>query len=289
MSDLRFDAVYGVDKEEWNKRNSLYNTLWFEVNKKDVGPDMEYCDTAIMSYRQNPFYGEGTGWEVDKDGIRKVLKHPDGTRIKADLMTGWWNPFKRFMRFQLQGINREELVKDLKNLLVKMEQNGLDCQKGDKKARNEAAAEWLAGETKRSRKACESCIDFLDVVYTPGNVMPTVDNPGGGGLDGWDTKLTRIKACLEEEKNPWKEYICNIFGTWKKFIEENKLQMYFANNDKKYEKVLSLWGENSDVKLKKAGDDDWENYFKNAHDRIEERNRIIAKRNKEVERDERDN
>lgn len=286
MIDLRLDDVYEVNREEWNKRNILYNTIWFAVKKKS-GPDMEFCETAVENYKNNKFYSK---WGEDEHYGGKVLI-PDKTKtpITADLMTGWWNPLKFFMRLS-QDKEREVL---LEGLLVKMDK--------DPSARDpEGAEKWLEENAERSNKACKSCISFLEVVYTPGNIIPAACNPGTGryGLDGWDTKLKTIRdvyltgettVTTIRSTKAWGHYIHSIFGgSWEEFVEINDLQNFFS--DKEYRIVKSFWGEKGITKpTLEIEDDDWENYFKNAHDRIEERNRIIAKRNKEVERDERDN
>lgn len=258
MDDLRKIGNYLTEEEKkmWDKQNTLYNTLWFD--SQIDGPDIEFCDFAVKLYKKNIFFSE---WKVIKHGTGKSLETPSGIPISADLMTGWWNPFKRFLG---KSGSRNEIVKQC---LCELKKENI-VKKSDKEV-----AEWIAAKYGRCLIACESCIDFLKVVYSLGNIMPAATNiRPGSSLDGWDTKLSDIRIAHKEQSiskksiKPWIDYITKEFITWEKFIEVNKLQMFYAKDDKKYETVMSLWGKN--VRIRYATDEDWTNYFNNAYARI---------------------
>lgn len=53
MYDIRLNDYYLDEKEreDWNNRNILYNTIWFYLNKRGM-PDIEYSDVAVNIYKK---------------------------------------------------------------------------------------------------------------------------------------------------------------------------------------------------------------------------------------------
>lgn len=258
--DLRCTEQY-LSKEQiesWKKRNILYNTLWFclEVNE----PDIEYSNAAIKEYRKLKCYAE---WEViEKKAGKKVLKAPSG-EINADLMTGWWNPFKFFLKFPKRS-NRVNCIKTF------FDKYGSQLETMN----NEEVSKWMTKTFERKENACRKCLDFLKVVYTNGNMIPIITNyRSGTTLDGWDTKmLGLIDSNLYKSKQIelWNKYIQEVFGSKKDFIIQNKLQHYFKD-----EKVDLFWDRTITFGYAKATDEEWEGYFKKVESKISNRNDLL--------------
>ena len=71
MRDLRRTDFY-LDKkeqEDWDKRNILYNTIWFYLNKQGKMPDIEYSDSAIKIYKNISYY---QSWEITYHSRKEI-------------------------------------------------------------------------------------------------------------------------------------------------------------------------------------------------------------------------
>ena len=262
MKDLRVNEEYLSKEEisEWNERNIIYNTLWFYVYKSKLKPDIEYSNQAIEIYRSNTFYNTWDCYQRSKkDGC--ILVKPDKMKFNADLMTGWWNPFKKFVNWN----SRKQIVENIKN--------GNVPSKNDKDILN-----WLMIRSKANEKECESLIEFMRMIYTAGNIIPAPLNWRGNGPDTWDYKLFEIIKNTTLTANKWNEYICKYEGEnreakLKKFISVNHLEMYFSNLDQL--QLKQLWGKENAV-WTKATKSEWAEYFNNAKNCIEERTNKIT-------------
>lgn len=78
---------------------------------------------------------------------------------------------------------------------------------------------------------------------------------------------------LKDWAKSWREYIKSAFTSKEKFIEENMLDDYFENGE-----VKTFWYRTQTFGYKKAIDSEWESYFRNVKDAIENRNMKIQKR-----------
>lgn len=133
-------------------------------------------------------------------------------------------------------------------------------------------------------KDCIALLDFLNVVYTPGNIIPAPINwRPGRGLDSWEMKLTAIFQNKEGYcAKVWNNYINDIFKDnsreekLKSFIKANKLEMYFKDGNIGSCHIVSFWGEDKPYPLAKATTEQWGNYFRITKELISERNTLIA-------------
>lgn len=268
FSDLRVADKYLTEseREQWKEQNILYNTLYFWCHYD--GPDIEFSDSAIQIYKNNVHY-ENWGEIYHLKG--KVLVAPKNNIISADLMTGWWNPFKKIVGLN-ESTSRKELIEEL---LAEIENRGMKS-----KEKEQDVIQWLVNKGTCSEETYKYFFKFLKVVYTSGNIVPSaVSYRSGRGLDGWDTKLINISKSLQKEYEGylkvWGNYIRRNFdNSWKTFIEKNKLQMYFHEDDSEFENPLSFWGEET-VSIGRAKDENWKRYFENAYSRILRRSKEL--------------
>lgn len=269
ITDLRCTEQYLTEKqiERWKERNILYNTVWFahSIARKEIkGPDLEYSMAAIKEYIKLKCYAE---WNDTTKNGRSVLKPPSfDNPICADVMTGWWNPLKYFLKLynleEMENVRVRE--KYIENLLVILRKEKLEGNEG-----NEKVAKKMAERFNRNKSACEKCLKFLEVVYTGGNVIPIITNYcSGSSLDGWDTKMLGLISPKTNQEKKWHRYADEVFGSVDQFIIKNKLEHYL--NDKK---VDLFWDRKS--KFKEATDEEWEKYFEKAESKICYRNKFL--------------
>lgn len=268
--DLRIDNYYLTEKEkeEWKKRNIIYNTLWFYCNKTTGKPDIEYSNSAIVSYKRIEHFKT---WNDKQIKNKNVLVPPNSNDpIKADIMTSWWSPFKHFLK--LEGDKKplcQELLADLNSSI------DYDLKKWLK--------EKVKGDEKPTDDNCYCLIEFLNVVYTIGNIIPApINNKGNGKLDNWYDKTKNIFTNHEKgiTIKTWEKYIRNYFGEpnqddltkYLDFIDKNHLSMYYKTEKNEIE-ALTV-GVNKC--LKDMTFDDWGKYFKTYTERIQARNKELA-------------
>ena len=252
INDLRRNDFYltDIEKEEWDNRNILYNTIWFYLNKGRISkfPDIEYCDAAISAYKKLECYKECKIIYHTNSG--KVLISRNGKVLSADLMTGWWNPVSYYLGWS----NRKFITE---NLL-----NSIPSENNDS-----VVVSWLVKKIEKDCASAKALLEFLKFIYTEGNIIPAPVNWKGRGIDAWPYKLKEIKEGKLDDAVAWKEYIRNTYEDFNDFIEQNKLQMYIKN-----EKIVSFWNENNEPrKWTEATDDQWKDYFTNAKSAIEDR------------------
>ncbi len=253
MNDIRLCDWYLTEAEqnEWKKRNSLYNSVWFYVNKGYM-PDIEYSDTAVKSYRKYPFFSD---WQyMYKYDGGKVLVSPFGTSISADLMTGWWNPFKAFTKMSGRNELNERFLETIPS--------------------DDTVLDWLVERSKSTESESRSLLNFLDVVYTVGNMIPAPINWIGQGPDTWDYKLNGIMENKTINAKEWNGYIEKYYygnnkdEKMKDFISKNYLEMYFDGLSPR-----SLFGEK--ISWTKAKCSDWKVFFDEVTNCIVQRNSFI--------------
>ena len=68
----------------------------------------------------------------------------------------------------------------------------------------------------------------------------------------------------------WHQYIIEIYKSPKKFVDENKLEMYFENNQ-----VISFWGTTKKTSWQNASSEEWATYFETASKCIDTRNGLL--------------
>ncbi len=171
--DIRKTKLTETELVAWDKYNSIYRTLWFanEVG----GPDIEFCRFSVDIFKEYPFYSDWKAIKRKKDEY--VLGKPNNFNLTADIMNGWWYPFKKFIGVK-KG-SKKAIIRDLAEQFKDIKANEL--------------VEWLQKKYNRDKVTCEALIEFLDNVYTIGNISPAGCNPGTGGYDFWDGKLKLLK------------------------------------------------------------------------------------------------
>ncbi|MCR5558068.1 MAG: hypothetical protein K6F75_10985 [Butyrivibrio sp.] len=265
MMDIREDNQYKkIQQKQFRSYNILYRTIYFAANFPSCMPDIEYSDTAVKSYQKLDCY---KNWDVAdlKGSYGKRLITPSGTVIAADLMTGWWIPFKYFMKLETwvlpkSGKNRKQYLHELVEI----------CPK---EANEEAILSWMTKNSGRNKKSCKALLDFLSVVYTEGNMIPIITNfKPGRSLDGWDTKMMNIfdDDIKTTQAKVWRRYVTDTFGSKENFVEKNHLSSYMD-----FESPKKIW--NPLVTYKSASDQDWTDYFNTMTKNISKRTAIIAK------------
>ena len=264
MSDLRRTDFYlnKKEQEDWDKRNILYNTIWFYLNKQGKMPDIEYSDSAIKIYKNISYY---QSWEITYHpyGGKNILP-PNVDHFNADIMTGWFNPFKH-----LVGLNsRKEINIDFLNEIPSEKNSNL--------------IEWFKKKNSKINKICiKSFLRFLGLIYTAGNIIPAPINwKSGSSLDGWDYKF---KIIVSDNNNAqgliWKDYINNSYigNDFKEkanhFIVANHLEMYIDND-----KIISFWDPEQIINYHNISPSQWTIYFKTVSKCIEERTQKITQK-----------
>lgn len=251
--DLRTSYLNDEQRQKWIISNVFFNTLYFDNEVKVKGkPDVEYCQEALKCYKRIDYYKE---WKEWNDKGQYGLINPNGRRIRADLMTGWWNPTKWFLR--ING-NRKTLSSKLYRTC---------CESNVQKMNYKEVTEWLSKEFSRSIAACRALCDFLEVVYTEGNIIPIgMSYSPGSTLDGWDTKMLEIFNDSGKHAD-LHEYIKTNFSSKEEFLGVNKLEDYYSDN-----RVILFWDRTIRFGFGKASDDEWKTYFLNAKAMINKRN-----------------
>ena len=268
INDLRRNDFYLTDEEkkEWDNRNILYNTIWFFLNKKYF-PDIEYCDAAIKAYKKLDCYKDCT--ILYHTNVGKVLVSNNGEVLSADLMTGWWNP----VSYYLGWTNRKSITKELLD--------SIPVAKDDEKV-----ISWITENKSKDNSSAKALLDFLGVIYTEGNIIPSPVNWKGRGIDAWPYKVEKIIDAFKTEKKEekklydaiaWGKYICDNYEgidqiqKFNDFIKQNKLEMYIKDNE-----IISFWDKNNKPnKWTDATDEQWKDFFNNAKKAIEDRYKSI--------------
>lgn len=264
--DIRCLHLNADELKEWESHNILYNTLWFYLNKE---VHVEFSQDIWVFYKSNISYF--CNWKIVEhyNGNKLIPPSFNNESFSADIMTGWWNPFKRFVG--LTGNERENLSKLLFNKSLPSKNDNKELLKWFQDLNSEITAEHL-----------NYFIEFLKVVYTIGNIIPAPVNwRPGRGLDNFDAKLDCIFSVYKKEKpskrqeQSWVNYIenhyNNIENTWKNFISKNLLDEYFDGNN-----INFFWTHEKDsTQHIPETIDDWAEYFKNATTYIRARNKKI--------------
>ena len=268
FSDLRYIDCYmtPMEKEDWKNNNILYNSIWFYLNK---GYDIEYGDKAIESYKiLNPY----KNLQYIYHGTNGKVLLIEGQIFNADLMTGWWNPFK-YCFLEDTGKSRKDICKDLISKIPKDKENIVEKlisyrKSKTKEIRNDEEIQEIL------KTLVSSFIDFLKVIYSEGNIIPAPKNWIGRGLDNWCYKLTSIyRKDSTNQVKCWSEYIKKN----KNFIQDNLLEMYFKEDCLEVISLENIWGGKIPNSFESATNKQWINYFskmreliKNRTDRITE-------------------
>lgn len=279
-NDIRTTDIYlsEDEKKEWKNRNILYNTLWFYLHV--VGPEIEHSDFSVSKFQQAPPFDK---WETvyhtngGKVFIALTPKNSTSTppkKLTADLMTGWWNPFKYFIGLNDADKSRSVLSRDL------FSEDVFEKHKND--TENYWIVEWVKSKRRKNLKkeneekieeAVNAFVKFLEVVYTVGNTIPAPINwKIGKTLDGWDYKFECIKKAFYQEKKAnfqetcWIEYINNYYDkNFETFIKQNHI----------VENGIPFWKKLKTEEFSNASPKEWKEYFKNATECINKRNKAI--------------
>lgn len=256
MNDLRRTDFYLTTDEQckWDNRNILYNNIWFYINKKGM-PDIEYSDAAISIFQSQKKF---QNWKVLYHPYGgKIISPPNSEPFNADIMTGWWNPTKYFLKLE----NRNKISEDLLN---------------DIPPQKERLLEWVQSKNSSiNERQFNSFVNFLENIYTAGNLIPAPFNwKSGSSLDGWDYKLYKIINNKENKQGAlWYEYIKKHYKSLKEFVTQNNIQMYFDKN----KQVISFWKDDKPTSWSEATTEQWATYFKTASECIIARNNSFIK------------
>lgn len=167
LLDLRDEFI----DDEVKAKGVIYKTLWFAAK----GIDVEYSKAAVDSYNKYTVFAENNKSIIKNETEENRLDVCNGERIYADLMNGWWYPFK--VLFGLQG-KKEKICE---NLIKKLD---------EKAELNDTIAFETLYEGKKYNEALrKALVKFLNVVYTIGNMTPTVQITRANMLDNWNYKL----------------------------------------------------------------------------------------------------
>ncbi|MGN0494776.1 MAG: hypothetical protein ACI4GW_00975 [Lachnospiraceae bacterium] len=222
MIDYRIELLkeYQELLQNWEKNNILYNSLrFYQLYNGDVE------NSELVS--------------------RRLGKNNE---TKNDIMTSWWKPTKYFLLKNKKG-NRDELTQQLL-VHIPRENNVDNLQISLSQIRY---SENL--EKSIDKAVIDAFLDFLNSIYSLGNMTNAARTTTGGPLDNWDGKLLNIKRTYNEKE-------------WKKYVETNSFQDYFE--DDQYSKIIPFWNYGG-KKLAEASDEDWKEYFINVKKRIEQR------------------
>lgn len=178
--------------------------------------------------------------------------------------------FKLFLRLE-ENLSSAKIRKEyIKSLLQMMSDDKIELK-------DSKVAEWMSKNFKRDINACKKCLDFLDIVYTVGNIIPVATSYSPiNTLDGWDTKLLKVldKDNKKQHISKWRKYVEEEFALWKDFIENNYLQCYF--NDSEYRHVDLFWYRTETFQYTKATDSEWGAYFEKVIIKIDERYKAMS-------------
>ena len=286
--DLRKQYLDSAQMEIWEKSNILYKTLFYctQISKKK--PDLEYSRKAVDSYMKLPFYKKwSTKYNDKNEEVRLIIPsnepNKEPVEIAADIMTGWWYPFKYFMRLD-EWSEMGDAIKEFRDTYGEKKVNKyiryiylnklykLQAIDSDE----DTLVEWMAKKSKHSRESCQACLEFLKVVYTEGNMIPIIKNfHPGKSLDGWDYKMINIvdEGYNTAQAEKWRAYVKTYFEDVDNFVKANLLEDYYVNG-----KVLLLWSKDKPFNgFCEANEEEWKEYFTNAKERIVKRNEKLKK------------
>ena len=270
--------------KKWDEQNILYNSLWFYVNK---GVDVEYHPGIPTEYKKLTFF-ESNNWIRINKNKGEALCPLNFKTFSADIMTGWWVPFKCLISTS-NTITRKEIEDILHEIPNRKEpiSGTLSLEEIDeltdqlkKAAQTTELCKWFQKQNQDIKvEHIFAFLKFLKTVYSIGNIIPAPENLSTGryGLDSWQHKLCwRINQGVGSSEK-WNHYIASCFSSnWKSFIELNFLSPYFE--DEEYKMAKTFWPKDRNLRLNSACGatlEDWEHYLSNATECINERSAAI--------------
>lgn len=210
--DIRLSYFTEKDHDIWNNLNRFARTLWFE--KAICGPDIEYSRFAVDTFRLYPQY---ISWTYSPRKNGGYLLTDNTIIINADLMNGWWNLFKRIANISPEN-SRSQIVPQLFESFENITETTLSSQ--------------LVKSYGHSSDVWDTFLNYLDVVYTIGNITPAGANPGGSGLDLWFANLATIKNWFNNPQISTSKK--SIISKWLPLLES----YYSPNNDQSWSKFI---------------------------------------------------
>ena len=207
--DIRLSYLTTNDIKQWNKLNRFSRTLWFENTIS--GPDFDYSRLSIVIFKLYPHYStwshvprKNGGYLLQNNNSNSILT------INADLMNGWWNILKKLSGNNLTNTKRSDTTLQLYNEFYQISDKEISTQLSIKFGHN--------------IKVWDAFLNYLDTVYTIGNLSPAGANPGGGGLDLWTDKLLKLKQNWfdKSSSDQQPEYAPNsILDKWKPLLQQS--------------------------------------------------------------------
>ena len=166
----------------WNDWNILYKTLAYELS---WSCDVErYCYVKKQVLEYFPDY----------------KKYICGTtELTLDIMNGWWFCFKEL--FGLKSRKSRETLEYLESLNKQIKHI----------TQKEELIRFINTEYKIEEKYTKALLEFLEVVYTIGNITQVSENRHADCFDSWEYKLFK--------------------SDWMKYKKESDYMEYFVFND----------------------------------------------------------
>lgn len=201
LHDFRQDIVLKKhDKEYWNnwKRwNILYKTLAYELSSSRDVESYGYVKNQVLEY------------------FSDCTKYISGT-ITLDIMSGWWFCFKYLFDLD-KRINRNS--KQAKKYLFTLQEQIKDINK------EVDLIDFVCKNYSIAKMEIKSLLDFLDVVYTIGNITPVNNNPNADCFDSWEYKLF-VSDSINYTGDSFKYFIYDSYYKekkqwWKDFQNSN--------------------------------------------------------------------
>lgn len=186
IKDYRVEllAQYHQLFTEWDKNNSLYNTLMFSKLYNDHVENSEIV-VGIMG-NQN---------------------------MRNDIMTSWWTPTKYFLFHN----TKESRLKLTQYLLENI------SKENDVNVLQKELSEIRYGKNSNEKidvSVIKAFMKFLGSIYAIGNMTNAAVTTRGGALDNWDAKLTNIKGLKRySSKQKWKKYVEDNY--FQDYFDEN--------------------------------------------------------------------
>lgn len=225
--DIRLSYLTQKDIETYNNLNTFAQTLWFE--KFICGPDIEYSRFSVEFFKRYPCYST---WSYVPRQNGGYILEKSALTINSDLMNGWWNIFKRLANHKLVNSNRENNVISLYNTF--------------KDITNADLLNCLSTKFGHNQNVWSAFLNYLNVVYTIGNLTPTGANPGGNGLDLWHCKLLLLKEQWFEKTYSEQEKLYNncssrktTINKWAPFLWSSYSSPKDANKENSWEKYIN--------------------------------------------------
>lgn len=163
--------------ENWDSWNILYKTLAYETSSSRDVESYDYIKKSL-----EVFYDERLTLYVGED-------------YTFDIMNGWWNCFKVLFNLNFSRKNEETklFIENIKKEIVSIKEK-------------DELKEYISQRYSLKEETVKCFLDFLEVVYTFGNIAPVPKgaNKHADDWDSWEYKLN--SPFLNYKLDSYKEY-----------------------------------------------------------------------------------